>query len=80
MIDSLALKNDLEMLNTWTTNPNLVKIFHGCDSDIKWLQKDFGIYLVNVIDTFRIAQKFRTSNSLGALLKYFKKSLFWYCC
>ena len=72
MIDALVLKQELEILNTWTTNPNIVKLFHGCDSDIKWLQKDFGIYLVNVLDTFRLAQKFRTSNSLGSLLGYSK--------
>ena len=69
MIDVLALKQNVELLNVWTTNPRIVKIFHGSDSDIKWLQKDFGVYLVNIIDTFRIAQKFRTSNGLGSLLR-----------
>jgi exosome complex exonuclease RRP6 len=39
------------MLNEITANPKIVKILHGCDSDIDWLQRDFSIYLRNVFDT-----------------------------
>ena len=27
------------------------QVFHGCDSDVVWLQRDFSVYLVNVFDT-----------------------------
>jgi exosome complex exonuclease RRP6 len=30
-----------------------VKVFHGADWDVKWLQQDFGIYLINMFDTFQ---------------------------
>lgn len=59
-------------------------MFHGADSDIPWLQKDFGIYVVNLFDTYHAtkvlgrsraglmraerSQKGMTSHSLANLL------------
>lgn len=37
-------------------NPNIVKVLHGADSDIAWLQRDFGLYIVNLFDTGRAAR------------------------
>ena len=37
-------------------NPKIVKIFHGADSDVSWLQRDFGLYVVNMFDTGRAAR------------------------
>jgi ribonuclease D len=37
-------------------NPNVVKVFHGADSDVAWLQRDFGLYVVNLFDTGRAAR------------------------
>lgn len=37
-------------------NPKVVKVFHGADSDIAWLQRDFGLYVVNMFDTGRAAR------------------------
>ena len=31
----------------------VIKIFHGCDSDIKYLISDLGIMTVNIFDTGR---------------------------
>ena len=28
-----------------------MQVLHGADSDVKWLQRDFGLYLVNMFDT-----------------------------
>lgn len=33
------------------TDPKIVKVMHGSDSDIVWLQRDFGLYIVNLFDT-----------------------------
>ena len=33
------------------TNPAITKVFHGADSDVKWLQRDFGLYIVNLFDS-----------------------------
>lgn len=30
-----------------------LKVFHGGEHDIEWLQRDFGIYVVNMFDTGR---------------------------
>jgi ribonuclease D len=73
IIDCISLRNDIQLLNQITTNPNILKVFHGCDSDIEWLQKDFGVSVVNLLDTFRISKclsKIR-SRSLGSLLYEF---------
>jgi exosome complex exonuclease RRP6 len=32
-------------------NPNIVKVFHGADSDVAWLQRDFGQFVINLFDT-----------------------------
>ena len=29
-------------------------MFHGADSDIVWLQRDFGLYVVNMFDTGQV--------------------------
>ena len=34
-------------------NETIVKIVHGGDNDVLWLQKDFNIFMVNVFDTQR---------------------------
>jgi len=31
-------------------------VFHGADSDIEWLQRDFGIYVVNMFDTYQASK------------------------
>ena len=35
-------------------HPLILKVFHGADSDVKWLQRDFGIYVVNMFDTGQV--------------------------
>lgn len=42
----------LYKLNKWTADPAIVKVFHGAKSDVMWLQRDFGIFLVGLFDTF----------------------------
>ena len=57
IVDTLSLRSELHKLNIVTTDPNICKVFHGGQSDVNWLQKDFGVYLVNCFDTFFAAQK-----------------------
>ena len=50
---------------------DILKVFHGCDSDIIWLQRDFGLYIVNCFDTYQAAKLLRyPSLSLAHLLKF----------
>ncbi|XP_066297430.1 exosome complex component 10-like [Branchiostoma lanceolatum] len=51
IVDTLALRADLHILNDTFTDPKVVKVFHGADMDIQWLQRDFGVYVVNMFDT-----------------------------
>lgn len=46
----------MQKLNVITTDKNIVKVLHGADMDIQWLQRDFGIYIVNLFDTGQAAR------------------------
>ena len=47
-------------------------MFHGAANDVLWLQKDFGIYVVNLFDTFQAAKLLSLRGcSLAFLLKEF---------
>lgn len=51
LVDTLVLRSEMQLLNESFTNPNIIKVFHGSDNDILWLQRDFGLYVVNLFDT-----------------------------
>jgi exosome complex exonuclease RRP6 len=60
----------LQELNKVFCDPNIVKIFHGCNHDILWLQRDCGIYVVNCFDTYQACIELEyKSQSLSSLLK-----------
>nr|XP_055044666.1 exosome component 10 [Misgurnus anguillicaudatus] len=72
IIDTLQLRSEMYILNETFTDPTIVKVFHGADSDIEWLQKDFGLYVVNMFDTHHAARSLNLGrNSLDHLLKVF---------
>ncbi|XP_012662705.1 exosome component 10 [Otolemur garnettii] len=72
VIDTLELRSDLYILNESFTDPAIVKVFHGADSDIEWLQKDFGLYVVNMFDTHQAARLLNLGrHSLDHLLKLY---------
>ncbi|CAE7719890.1 Exosc10, partial [Symbiodinium microadriaticum] len=72
VLDAIILRQNLQAaLLPLFTDPEIVKVFHGCDSDILWLQKDFGLYVVNCFDTYHAAKALRyPALSLAHLLKY----------
>ncbi|XP_020829640.1 exosome complex component 10 isoform X2 [Phascolarctos cinereus] len=72
IIDTLELRCDLYILNESFTDPSIVKVFHGADMDIEWLQKDFGLYVVNMFDTHQAARILNLGrHSLDHLLKLY---------
>lgn len=72
VIDAIKLRNELHRLNKSFTNPNIVKVFHGADCDILWLQRDFGVYVVNLFDTSRAAKLMKFAHlSLAFLMKHY---------
>ncbi|PFH53303.1 hypothetical protein AMATHDRAFT_137825 [Amanita thiersii Skay4041] len=56
IVDTLALREELVELNEVFTDPEIVKVFHGAESDIVWLQQDFNLYVVNLFDTFHASK------------------------
>ncbi|RKP33043.1 hypothetical protein METBISCDRAFT_11204, partial [Metschnikowia bicuspidata] len=56
IIDTIALRDELFLLNEVFTNPHIIKVFHGASMDIIWLQRDFGIYVVSLFDTYHASK------------------------
>ncbi|KAG8927434.1 exosome nuclease subunit [Tulasnella sp. 408] len=52
IVDTLAIRDELVVLNEVFADPKIVKVFHGAESDIIWLQRDFNLYVVNLFDTY----------------------------
>ncbi|EPY54177.1 exosome subunit Rrp6 [Schizosaccharomyces cryophilus OY26] len=52
VVDTLQLREELQCLNTVFTDPKIIKVLHGANMDIIWLQRDFGLYIVNLFDTY----------------------------
>ena len=47
-----------------------MQVFHGADMDIGWLQRDFGLYVVNMFDTGQASRVLGLERfSLAFLLK-----------
>ncbi|XP_054464989.1 exosome component 10 [Anoplopoma fimbria] len=72
IIDTIELRSELYILNEAFTDPAIVKVFHGSDSDIEWLQRDLGLYVVNIFDTHQASRALNLArHSLDHLLKHF---------
>ncbi|XP_056278938.1 exosome component 10 [Pseudoliparis swirei] len=72
IIDPIELRSELYILNEAFTDPAIVKVFHGADSDIEWLQRDLGLYVVNLFDTHQASRALNLArHSLDHLLKHF---------
>ncbi|KAJ2836172.1 exosome nuclease subunit [Coemansia erecta] len=56
VVDALALRAELNVLNEVTADPAVIKVFHGAESDIVWLQRDFGVYVVGLFDTYHASK------------------------
>ncbi|KAI7883627.1 hypothetical protein K492DRAFT_205290 [Lichtheimia hyalospora FSU 10163] len=70
IVDTLVLRDRLWQLNEYFADPNIVKVLHGAESDINWLQRDFGLYIVNMFDTYFATKLLEfPQHSLAFLLK-----------
>lgn len=57
IIDTLKpWRRRLERLNEVFADPKILKVLHGAQSDIIWLQRDFGVYIVGLFDTYHAAR------------------------
>ncbi|KAJ4365848.1 exosome nuclease subunit [Neocucurbitaria cava] len=68
IVDTLKpWRRKLECLNEVFADPNVLKVLHGAYMDIIWLQRDLGLYVVGLFDTFHAA---RSLGYPGASLAY----------
>ncbi|KAL0022532.1 hypothetical protein WJX79_009245 [Trebouxia sp. C0005] len=72
IVDTLALRANLgAALTPIFADPKIVKVLHGADKDIQWLQRDFGIYMANMFDTGQASRVLDYSgHGLGYLLHH----------
>jgi ribonuclease D len=72
LVDTIALRDDLHQLNSAFTDPAIVKVLHGANMDVLWLQRDLGIYVVNMFDTGQASRLLELkSYSLANLLMHY---------
>jgi ribonuclease D len=76
LVDTIKLREVLQSpeysLNILFANPVILKIFHGAESDIAWLQRDFDTFVVNMFDSFHAAKILNSPKlSLAYLLDRF---------
>ncbi|TPR09997.1 hypothetical protein CAN33_0054265 [Aspergillus niger] len=56
VVDTLKpWREELQVLNEVFTDPNILKVLHGSSMDIIWLQRDLGLYVVGMFDTYHAA-------------------------
>ncbi|CAI7830063.1 unnamed protein product [Closterium sp. NIES-53] len=73
IVDAIALHDHIgDALRPVFANPAVTKLFHGADSDVLWLQRDFHIYTVNLFDTARACSVLnKPYRSLAFLLDHY---------
>lgn len=72
LVDTIALRDELHILNEVFANPSIVKVLHGAFMDIIWLQRDLGLYIVSLFDTFHASRALGfPRHSLAYLLERF---------
>ncbi|VEU21728.1 DEKNAAC102539 [Brettanomyces naardenensis] len=83
LIDPLSpeLRPHLSLLNIIFTDPKIVKVFHGAFMDMVWLQRDLGLYVVSLFDTYWASKELALGKySLAFLLEkyvHFRTSKKW---
>ncbi|KAF3386392.1 Exosome complex exonuclease rrp6 [Penicillium rolfsii] len=73
VVDTLKpWREQLQLLNEVFADPKILKVLHGSTMDIIWLQRDLGLYVVGMFDTFHAASALGyPKKSLKYLLKKF---------
>ena len=72
LVDAIELRSALHALNGVFTDARVTKVMHGADSDINWLQRDFGLYVVGLFDTGQAARVLEMQSfALAHLLKHY---------
>ncbi|CAL2032925.1 unnamed protein product [Caenorhabditis brenneri] len=59
IIDPFPIWDEIGILNDPFANPTILKVLHGSDNDVLWLQRDFGVHIVNLFDTYVAMKKLK---------------------
>lgn len=59
IIDPFPIWDQIGILNEPFADPKILKVFHGSDNDVLWLQRDFGVHIVNLFDTYVAMKKLK---------------------
>lgn len=71
IVDTLVLRLRLHVLNEVFADPHITKVFHGAFMDVIWLQRDLGIYVVSLFDTYHASRSLGfPKHSLAYLLEH----------
>lgn len=73
IVDPFDIFPQMHLLNEICSDPSIVKVLHGADRDVVWLQQDFSIYFVNMFDTGQATRvlKLQGGFSLANLVSHF---------
>lgn len=72
LVDALALHDHMHLLRPIFADSGVLKVVHGGNNDVLWLQRDFHIYMVNAFDTERACQVLgRHHRALAKLLEVY---------
>ncbi|TYJ57578.1 hypothetical protein B9479_001660 [Cryptococcus floricola] len=74
VVDTLSLRKQIrdDKFGDVMTDPSIIKVFHGSDSDVIWLERDFDVYLVNLFDTYHASFTLNMpQRSLAGLLQLY---------
>ncbi|KAK1261149.1 hypothetical protein QJS04_geneDACA018027 [Acorus gramineus] len=70
LVDTIALHDEMAVLQPVFANPSICKVFHGAGNDVLWLQRDFHVYVVNLFDTAKACEVLsKPRKSLAYLLE-----------
>jgi ankyrin repeat protein len=73
IIDALVNRDYLgSTLQKLIDNPNIIKVLHGGDSDLFWLQNDFDLHPVRIFDTARAHKIIKNESQLPSLANLLK--------
>jgi ribonuclease D len=76
VIDIITIGNDKsvkESLQNILENPEIEKVIHACENDIKWIKQEFSIIIENVFDTQEASKQIEKSKNGESLDKVLKK-------
>ncbi|KAJ9125250.1 hypothetical protein QFC22_000205 [Naganishia vaughanmartiniae] len=74
VVDVIRLRKEVweGKLGGVLADPSIIKVFHGAESDILWLQQDFDLYVVGLFDTYHATKVLHyPQHSLASLLTLF---------